>query len=286
MFTKYRFMAHKDFPLKHGGTFLDREEEKELARLAEKGDEAAAEKLITSHLGFVVNVAKGYRRSGVPMSDLVQEGVIGLVQAVKKFNPDMDARLSTYARWWIRASIQDHIVRSWSLVRLSTTSAQKSLFLNLRRKTSELIEGADALSDTLASQLAERFETTAADVKNLARRVSQRDQSLDSSLSDDGATSWLDLLRSDAPSPEEQLAEESEKLALGELIARALEKLPDREQFIIRNRYFAEAKQTFASLGRELNLSKDRVRQLEARALESLREILEPGLAERHIPVK
>ena len=279
-------MAHNGSVELHQRSLLDREEERELARRAEKGDEAAAEKLITSHLGFVVNVARGYRRSGVPMSDLVQEGVVGLVQAVKKFNPDMDARLSTYARWWIRASIQDHIVRSWSLVRLSTSSAQKSLFLNLRRKTTELLDGADALSDTLATQLAERFETTAADVKNLARRVAQRDQSLDTPLSYDSASSWLDLLRSDAPSPEDKLAEESETTALSELITLALEGLSDRERFIIRNRYFAEAKQTFASIGRELDLSKDRVRQLEARALESLREFLEPGLAERQIIVK
>ena len=265
---------------------LGREEERELARRAEKGDTAAAEKLITSHLGFVVNVAKGYRRSGIPMSDLVQEGSVGLVQAVKKFNPDMDARLSTYARWWIRASIQDYIVRSWSLVRLSTSSAQKSLFLNLRRKTAELLDGADALSDSLAAQLAERFETTAVDVKNLARRIAQRDQSLDVPLSDDSACSWLDLVRSDAPSPEDKLAEESEHTALSELITLALESLPDRERFIIRNRYFAEVKQTFASIGRELDLSKDRVRQLETRALGSLRKILEPGLAEHQIIVR
>ena len=131
-----------------------------------------------------------------------------------------------------------------------------------------------------------RFETTAADVKNLARRVAQRDQSLDTPLSYDSASSWLDLLRSDAPSPEDKLAEESETTALSELITLALEGLSDRERFIIRNRYFAEAKQTFASIGRELDLSKDRVRQLEARALESLREFLEPGLAERQIIVK
>ena len=208
------------------------------------------------------------------------------MQAVRKFNPDMDARLSTYARWWIRASIQDHVVRSWSLVRLSTSSAQKSLFLNLRRKTAELLDGADALSDTLAAQLAERFETTAADVKNLARRVAQRDQSLDTPLSDDTANSWLEVLRSDALSPEEKLAEESETTALRELMTLALANLPDRERFIIRNRYFAEVRQTFASIGRELDLSKDRVRQLEARALESLREFLEPCLLERQITVK
>ena len=279
-------MEHDGSPQPYKRTLLGREEERELARRAEKGDVAAAEKLITSHLGFVVNVAKGYRRSGVPMSDLVQEGVVGLVQAVRKFNPDMDARLSTYARWWIRASIQDHVVRSWSLVRLSTSSAQKSLFLNLRRKTAELLDGADALSDTLAAQLAERFETTAADVKNLARRVAQRDQSLDTPLSDDTANSWLEVLRSDALSPEDKLAEESETTALRELMTLALENLPDRERFIIRNRYFAEAKQTFASIGRELDLSKDRVRQLEARALENLREFLEPCLLERQITVK
>ncbi len=279
-------MAHNGSPQPNTRPLLGREEERELARRAEKGDAAAAEKLITSHLGFVVNVAKGYRRSGIPMSDLVQEGVVGLLQAVRKFNPDMDARLSTYARWWIRASIQDHIVRSWSLVRLSTSSAQKSLFLNLRRKTAELLDGADALSDTLAAQLAERFETTAADVKNMARRVAQRDQSLDMPLSDDSANSWLDLLRSDAPSPEDKLAEESETTALSELMTLALENLPDREQFIIRNRYFAEVKHTFASIGRELDLSKDRVRQLESRALESLREFLEPSLLEHQITVK
>ena len=279
-------MVHIGSSVSHKRPLLGREEERELARRAEKGDAIAAEKLITSHLGFVVNVAKGYRRSGVPMSDLVQEGVVGLVQAVKKFNPDMDARLSTYARWWIRASIQDHIVRSWSLVRLSTSSAQKSLFLNLRRKTAELLDGADALSDTLAAQLAERFETTAADVKNLARRVAQRDQSLDTPLSGESGSSWLELLRSDAPSPEDKLAEESETTALSELMTLALETLPDRERFIIRNRYYAEAKQTFASIGGELDLSKDRVRQLEARALDSLREFLEPGLAERQITVK
>ena len=271
-------------PLKRA--LLGREEERELARRAEKGDVAAAEQLITSHLGFVVNVAKGYRRSGVPMSDLVQEGVVGLVQAVRKFNPDMDARLSTYARWWICASIQDHVVRSWSLVRLSTSSAQKSLFLNLRRKTLELLDGADALSDTLAAQLAERFETTAADVKNLARRIAQRDQSLDTPLSDDSSNSWLELLRSDAPSPEDKLAEESETTALRELMTLALENLPDRERFIIRNRYFAGSEANLCINWKELDLSKDRVRQLEARALESLREFLEPFLLERQITVK
>jgi len=262
---------------------LGKEEEKDLARRANDGDEEAEERLITSHLGFVLKVAKGYKRSGVPMSDLIQEGIVGLIHAVRRYNPDLDTRLATYAKWWIRASMQDHIVRSWSLVRLSTTSAQKSLFLNLRRKTSELIEGADALSENIVSQLAERFETTAIDVRNLARRVTQRDQSLDSPISGEFGETWLERLKSENETPEEFVAQQSEKTELRQLLDRALRKLPAREQFIIENRYFADVRQTFASIGRELGLSKDRVRQLEIRALQTLRKITEPGLIEGQI---
>ncbi|MBT5939525.1 MAG: RNA polymerase factor sigma-32, partial [Rhodospirillaceae bacterium] len=246
---------------------------------AGKGDQEAADRLITSHFNYVVKLAKGYRRSGVPMADLIQEGMVGLAQAVKRFNPDKDVRLSTYAMWWIRASMQDHIVRSWSLVRLSTTSAQKSLFLNLRRLTVDLIDGADALSDEIVARLAERFETTAADVRNLARRITHKDQSLNTHLSEEGNDSWLDMLASNAPSVEETLEAEGDRLQLSDIIAKALAKLPDREQFIIRHRYLTEAKQTFAAIGQELNLSKDRVRQLEARALKTLEEMLKPILA-------
>ena len=267
-------------------SILGKEEERALARRAIEGDETAEEQLINSHLGFVMKVAKGYKRSGVPMSDLIQEGIIGLIKAVRRFDPDFDTRLSTYAKWWIRASIQDHIVKSWSLVRLSTTSAQKSLFLNLRRKTSELIEGADALSENIVTQLAERFETTAVDVRNLARRVTLRDQSLDIPISDEYGETWLDQLNCDAETPEEQIAQESEKTILSELMERALQKLPAREQFIIKNRYFVEARQTFASIGRELNLSKDRVRQLEICALQTLKELTEPGLIDGQIIIK
>ncbi len=263
--------------------FLEKEEERELAMRAGTGDKDAADRLITSHFNYVVKLAKGYRRSGVPMSDLIQEVMVVLAQAVKRFNPDKDVRLSTYAMWWIRASMQDYIIRSWSLVRLSTTSAQKSLFLNLRRVTADLIDGADALSDEIVARLAERFETTAADVRNLARRVTSKDQSLNARLSDDGDESWLDMLASDEPNVEETMTAEGERLQLTDLIAKAMTNLPDREQFIIRNRYLSEAKQTFAAIGRELNLSKDRVRQLEARALQTLQEVLAPILAGHQI---
>jgi RNA polymerase sigma-32 factor len=260
---------------------LDRDEERELARRAGAGDVTAEQRLIASLQGFVVRTAKAYRRSGVPMSDLVQEGMVGLIQAVRRFNPEKDVRLATYAVWWIRAAMLDHIVRSWSIVRLSTTSAQKSLFLQLRR-LSGLIGSADALSEDIIQKLADRFETTAADVRALARRVTHRDTSLDQAIvvHDGSTTTWLDQLRTDEPTAEEKLVMDSERRLTAELTAVALAHLPAREQFIIRNRYFSGAKRTLASIGHELNLSKDRVRQLEARALSTLREILGQGLAQ------
>ena len=271
-------MALEDRKMSKIFAFLEKEEERELAVRAGQGDKEATDRLITSHFNYVVKLAKGYRRSGVPMPDLIQEGMVGLAQAVKRFNPDRNVRLSTYAMWWIRASMQDHIVKSWSVVRLSTTSAQKSLFLNLRRLTTDLIDGADALSDDIVSRLAERFETTASDVRNLARRVTTKDLSLNVRVFEDSNESWLDMLASDDSTAEEALAAEGERLQLSDIIAKALANLPDREQFIIRHRYFSEAKQTFAAIGKELNLSKDRVRQLEARALKALQDLLEPAL--------
>ena len=262
---------------------LEREEERRLARLAGEGDSDAIDRLITSHVRFVAKIAANYRQSGVPMPDLVQEGMVGLIQAVNRFNPDKDVRLSTYAAWWIRAAIQDHVVRSWSLVRLGTTSAQKSLFLNLRRMTSDLIDGADALGEDIVNKLAERFETTAAEVRGLARRVAQRDQSLDGGTGDETGRPWLDALVSPEASAEDRLAEEGDAKTLNDLLAKALEMLPDREQFIIRRRYLDEARHTLAALGKELNLSKDRVRQLEAKGLEMLREFLEPAIAEANV---
>ncbi|MDP6788064.1 MAG: RNA polymerase factor sigma-32 [Rhodospirillales bacterium] len=263
---------------------LDNEEEKRLARHSAAGDNAAASRLIASHLRFVIKIARTYRNSGLPMSDLIQEGTVGLIQAVRRFNPDRGVRLSTYAMWWIRAAIQDHVVRSWSLVRIGTTNTQKAVFLRLRQIRAELISGAEDLSDEIVGKLAARLGTTAAEVAAVARRMAGGDQSLDQPLSgnaDEGQTTLLDHLASEAPTPEETVAAASEISFISETIGKALAMLPPREEFIIRQRYFEEARQTFEAIGREIGLSKDRVRQLEARALEKLRDVLRPALAEQ-----
>ncbi len=260
--------------------FLGREEESRLARRADAGDVDAARRLISSHLRMVIRIARSYRSSGLPMSDLVQEGTLGLIRAVRRFNPDRGVRLSTYAIWWIRAAIQDYVVHSWSLVRIGTTNTQKALFLRLRQVTAELIDGAEGLSDEIAAKLARGFDTTAVEVRALARRVAGGDWSLDQLIGGrDGEQTWMERLTSDAPTPEDTVVEASQRRFLTNLIDRALAMLPPREELIIRRRYFEEARQTFEAIGRDIGLSKDRVRQLEARALAKLRELLQPALA-------
>ena len=266
---------------------LEHEEEARLAREASAGDREAEGRLVLSHLRVVVRIARSYRGSGLPMSDLVQQGTLGLIHAVRKFNPDRGIRLSTYAMWWIRAAIQEHVVRSWSLVRVGTTNAQKALFLRLRRMTADLLGGAEDLSDEIVHKLARGFGVTAAEVSALARRVAGGgDQSLDRLAADparpDGARrgGWLAFLAAPQANPEEAAAQASERRFVGEMIDGALGMLPPRERLIIERRYLAEARATFDAIGREIGLSKDRVRQLEGIALEKLRAMLQPALKE------
>lgn len=256
--------------------FLEQDEERELAERAINGDKVASDILASSHLNYVIKIAKIYRESGVPMPDLIQEGMVGLMRAIYKFNPDKNVRLSTYAMWWIRASIQEHVIKSWSIVRLSTASAHKSLFLNLRRIAADLIGGADTISDEIISKLAERFGTSAAEVRKLALRIAYKDQSLDKQVFDRENLDKIDMLICPNANAEEIFFSKESRRNLLTVIEKAMKMLPDRERFIVRHRHLLEVKKTFSAIGEELNLSKERVRQLEARALETLRELIKP----------
>lgn len=255
---------------------LAREEEQELARRAEAGDGEAAYRLIGSHLRYVIKIARRYRGFGLPMSELVQQGALGLVQAVRRFDPDQGVRLSTYAMWWIRSAIQEHVLASWSVVRAGTSNAQKTLLFTLRRTAAELGLNGERLNEDLLAALAARFGISGAEVGALARRVLGGDASLDRPLA--GGRTLGDDIVSDGPTPEQKVARAGEQRFLNQALQAAMSRLSPREQLIIRRRYFEEARQTFDAIGRELGVSKDRVRQLEIRALAKLRALLQPVL--------
>ncbi|HUT50474.1 MAG TPA: RNA polymerase factor sigma-32 [Alphaproteobacteria bacterium] len=277
-------------PAADGGTgrtgfpaLLSREEEAELAMRSAAGDDDALDRLITSHRQFVIKIARKYRNYGLPMQDLVQEGMVGFIQAVRRFDPAHEARLSTYAMWWIRASIQDHVVRSWSLVRVGTTAAQKALFFRVRRMMADLKLGADAFTEEACQALAQRFGVPLKEVLATVRRASGLDQSLNRPATRGGGEraaesheSWLDQIADEAPNPEARVAAASERTFWQGLLERALGGLPPREAFIIRSRYLKDRVPTREALGRELGISKERVRQLEARAMAKLRSLLGP----------
>lgn len=252
---------------------LTPDEERELAALSRAGDDKAAERLLASHFRFVVAIARNYRSSGVPFADLVQQGMVGLLQAARKFDADThDNRFATYAMWWIRSAMQDYVVRSWSLVRVGTTNAQKALALALRKA---MAEGPGALSEELAARLAARFATSLAEVTALARRLAAPDASLDAEPAGAGS-GWHDRLRDPAPTPEEMVAERSEAGHRSRLVAAAMAALSPRERLIIMKRHLSDLAPSLETLAGELELSKERVRVLEKKALAKLRELLAP----------
>lgn len=264
--------------------FLSAEEESELARRAAEGDLQAAHRLVLSHLRVVINVARSYGRMGIPLQDLIQEGTIGLIQAVRKFDPDRDARLATYALWWVRAAIQDYVVRSWSLVRMGKSNQHRDLFFNLKRHMATG-PGIEAHGDDLMAALARRFQLPLADVVAMARRVTGFDLSLDAPIPwpttpSRPAPPLGEQLHDDRPTPEETALAHSLSQAWREWIEGALQKLPAREALIIRDRYLTEAARTLEAIGRDLGLSRYRVRQLEIAALEKLRTFLQPFAAD------
>jgi len=255
---------------------LTREEELDLTQRSAAGDRAALARLITAHRRFVVKIARKYRNYGLPMNDLVQEGTIGFIHAVRRFDPKRDVRLNTYSMWWIRAAIQDHVIRSWSLVRVGTTAAQKALFFKLRRMMAELKGSADALGEEFLAPLAKRFHMPIKEARTVAMRASSLDQSLNRPLGRDDPEEWLAQVADPDPTPEDHAVAASERHFWNGLLARAFAALSPRERAIIRRRYLRERGLTREAIGRELGISKERVRQLEARALQKLRQFMGP----------
>jgi RNA polymerase sigma-32 factor len=241
------------------------------------GDADAIERLVGSHLGYVIGIARRYRGWGLPMNDLIQEGLVGLMQAVRRFDPNHDVRLSTYAVWWIRSSIQEYVLRSWSMVRVGTSNAQRLLALRLKACAHDVLAADPWSVESGSGALAKRFGTTASEVQRIARRMVGRDTSVEDTGA--GSRSLLDRLVCELPTPEQVVAQISEARFVKQAMESALAQLPHREQVILRRRYFDEAKHTFAAIGRELGLSKDRVRQLESLALARMADVLRPVLA-------
>ena len=253
---------------------LSRDEERDLARRARTGDRDAAGRLVGSHLRLVIRIANRYRGNGLAMADLVQEGCVGLMQALRRFDPDHDARLSTYSMWWIKAAIQDHVMRSWSLVRIGTTKSQKSLFFNLRRLRTALNETGDSLSDTAVRFVADKLGVSEPEVRRMEQRLSGQDRSLHA-VAEDGLE-WIDRLPDERATPEQAVIALDELRTKVGLMGAALAALTQRELLIIRRRYLSEAAMTLEALGKELGVSKERVRQIESRAMRKMRDFVMP----------
>ncbi len=263
------YMAEiKKFPL------LEPEEEYMLAhRFADHGDTEAAHKLVTSHLRLVAKIAMGYRFYGLPVSDLISEGNVGLMRAVKKFEPDRGFRLATYAMWWIKAAINEYVLNSWSLVKVGTVAAQKKLFFNLRKIKAKLglYEEGDIPLDAAAT-IAKRLDVTTKEVIDMNRRLSRADSSLNQTVAEDGDTERQDLLVDDKPSQESALGDKQERVLGASLLRQALTTLSDRERRIIEERRLVDNPRTLEEIGVEYGISRERVRQIENRAFAKLQK--------------
>ncbi len=261
----------RKFPL------LKPEEEYMLAkRFQEHGDPEAAERLVTSHLRLVAKIAMGFRGYGLPVSELISEGNIGLMQGVKKFEPDRGFRLATYAMWWIRASIQEFILRSWSLVKMGTTAAQKKLFFNLRRMKNNLeaFEDGDLRPEDV-KKIATDLGVTEAEVISMNRRMAMGgDTSLNISMNDDGEGQWQDWLADDGPLQDQEIAESQERVHRHAMLAEAMDDLNEREKHILTERRLIEEPKTLEELSQVYGVSRERVRQIEVRAFDKLQKAM------------
>ena len=267
--------------------YLSREEEHQLALdWRDNDDQAALDRLSLSHMRLVIAVAAKYRNFGLSMSDLIQEGHIGLLEAASRFEPEREVRFSTYATWWIRASIQDYILRNWSIVRGGTSSTQKALFFNLRRLRAKLSSGTTRVTETeLVGKIAETMGVKVADVATMSARLSGPDTSLNAPVmeSDGSSADRQDFLVSDDPLPEEMVGGAIDTERRTRWLESALGVLSERELRIVRERRLSEDGATLEALGHKLGISKERVRQIESRALEKLREALLKVQPDKHV---
>ncbi|MCW3835587.1 RNA polymerase sigma factor RpoH [Sphingomonas canadensis] len=267
-----RYLAEiKKFPI------LAPEQEYMLAkRFQEHGDPEAAAQLVTSHLRLVAKIAMGYRGYGLPISELISEGNIGLMQGVKKFEPDRGFRLATYAMWWIRASIQEFILRSWSLVKMGTTAAQKKLFFNLRRMKAKLdaFEDGDLRPEDVA-KIATDLGVTEEEVTSMNRRMAMGgDTSLNVPLREDGEGQWQDWLQDEGPLQDEAVAEAQEADVRHAMLVEAMDDLNERERHILTERRLTDDPKTLEELSQVYGVSRERVRQIEVRAFEKLQKAM------------
>jgi RNA polymerase sigma-32 factor len=258
--------------------YLSREEEQQLAiAWRDEGNQAALDRLSLAHMRLVIAVAAKYRNFGLSMSDLIQEGHIGLLEAASRFEPEREVRFSTYATWWIRASIQDYILRNWSIVRGGTSSTQKALFFNLRRLRAKLSSGTTRISESeLVEKIAETMGVKVKDVATMSARLSGPDTSLNAPVleSDGSGADRQDFLVSDDPLPEETVGVVIDTERRTRWLETALGVLSERELRIVRERRLSEEGETLEALGQKLGISKERVRQIESRALDKLRDAL------------
>ncbi|MDY7098305.1 MAG: RNA polymerase sigma factor RpoH [Pseudomonadota bacterium] len=268
---------------------LTAEQEYMLAKRYEEHEDAdAAAQLVSSHLRLVAKIAMGYRGYGLPVSDLISEGNVGLMQGVKKFEPDRGFRLATYAMWWIKASIQEYILRSWSLVKMGTTAAQKKLFFNLRRmkKQLEAYDDTDLSPDDL-NKIATDLGVPEQEVVNMNRRMMMGgDGSLNTPMrnGEDGSGEWQDWLTDDRPLQDETVADAEEAQVRHEMLVEAMGSLNEREQHILTERRLTEKPQTLEELSQVYDVSRERIRQIEVRAFEKLQKAMQRIAGERLLP--
>ena len=265
---------------------LAKDEEFMLAKAwQEHEDPEAAHRLVTSHLRLVAKIAMGYRGYGLPIGEVISEGNVGLMQAVKKFDPDRGFRLATYAMWWIRASIQEYILRSWSLVKMGTTAAQKKLFFNLRKAKSEIsaLQEGDLHPDQV-STIATKLGVLNEEVISMNRRLSGGDASLNSPMRADSESEWQDWLVDDVtPSQETVVADTQEKTLRMGLLEDAMTELTDRERHILTERRLKDDPTTLEDLASQYGVSRERVRQIEVRAFEKLQKSMKAAASDRNL---